>query len=357
MSSPSGGFFRQPFFIRLFHWEYWPFSVVYVPIYFIWVGLCAIARSFFFFNAANPRIENGGFLNESKKDIAALVPESLQPKTIFCNPGVSPEIVWQQLEKKGMRFPMIGKPDVGGRGRGIEKLADRDALERYISRLTMPFHIQEFIDYPLETGIFYHRFPLHAKGNISGIVHKEFLVVEGDGRSTVRDLLKKNTRGILQLEALADEQPGLLDFIPAMHEQQVISPYGNHARGAKFLDDSARISPALIDSIDAICKQIPAFYFGRLDIRYASWEQLERGEALCIIEVNGAGSEPTHMYDPRHSLFFAWKEIIRHWIILWKISRQNHARGFRYLSLSEGIAMFRKNKAWSKLLDAKFSNP
>jgi len=36
-----------------------------------------------------------------------------------------------------------------------------------------------------------------------------------------------------------------------------------------------------------------------------------------------AGSEPTHIYDPRHCLFFAWKEIIRHWRLLYRVSMAN----------------------------------
>ncbi len=103
--------------------------------------------------------------------------------------------------------------------------------------------------------------------------------------------------------------------------------------------------------LNAICGQIPEFYFGRLDIRYRSLELLEAGKDFSIIEVNGAGSEPTHMYDPRHSLFFAWKEIVRHWIILFKISRANRRRGYPYLSFSEGLRMFREDRQHSKQLD------
>jgi hypothetical protein len=108
----------------------------------------------------------------------------------------------------------------------------------------------------------------------------------------------------------------------------------------------------LTSTIDGICKQIPGFYFGRLDIRFESWEALKEGRNFSIIEVNGAGAEPTHIYDPRHSLFFAWKEIIRHWIILNRISRMNHKKGHPYLSLREGIAMFREDKEWSQKLAA-----
>ena len=70
------------------------------------------------------------------------------------------------------------------------------------------------------------------------------------------------------------------------------------------------------------------------------------------MEVNGAGSEPTHIYDPAHSIFFAWKEIIRHWVILFRISVANHRLGHSYLSFSEGLHMFRKDKSDSKMLAA-----
>ena len=104
--------------------------------------------------------------------------------------------------------------------------------------------------------------------------------------------------------------------------------------------------------MDRICFQIPEFYFGRLDIRYESRELLEQGKLFSVLEVNGAGSEPTHIYDPRHSLFFAWKEIIRHWVILFKISRANHRLGHRYLTVTEGVSMFRKDKSDSKKLSS-----
>jgi hypothetical protein len=103
-------------------------------------------------------------------------------------------------------------------------------------------------------------------------------------------------------------------------------------------------------AIDGICREIPDFYFGRLDIKYQSRELLEEKKSFCIVEVNGAGSEPTHIYDPRHSLFFAWKEIIRHLDYLYRISRENHRRGHPYLSMGEGLNMFKKDRADSALL-------
>jgi len=341
---------HRPFFIRLFNWEYWSFNTIYIPIYIIWIGLCVRARSFFFFAAANPEIKNGGFLNESKKEIVSLIPREIHPKTIFFSVPSNVDIVLDDLKKNEFRFPLIGKPDIGGRGRGIKALRNESDLRDYLKSTYMDFHIQEFVSYKNEVGIFYYRYPDSPRGKISGIVGKEFLKVTGDGITSVKNLLLKSKRAILQLKKLEQTNAELLQEVPEQGEERVIVPYGNHARGAKFLDHSNLVTERLTETIDRICRQIPSFYFGRLDIRFNTWDELERGLNFSIIEVNGAGSEPTHIYDPKHSIFFAWKEIIRHWIILWRISRMNHKRGFRYLSLKEGIQMFKEDKINSEKL-------
>lgn len=343
---------HRPFFIRLFNWEYWSFNTIYIPIYIIWIGLCIRARSFFFFAAANPKIKNGGFLNESKKDIFPLIPPDIHPKTVFFSVPSNPEIVLADLKRNSLQFPLIGKPDIGGRGRGIKALRDEQDLNEYVKIAYLDFHIQEFVPYKNEVGIFYYRYPGEAHGKISGIVGKEFLKVVGDGASDIRTLMSENKRAILQIKNLEETNPALLRTVLAAGEERIIVPYGNHARGAKFLDHSRLANEKITATIDKICQTIPEFYFGRLDIRFNTWEGLENGLQFSIIEVNGAGSEPTHIYDPRHSIFFAWKEITRHWIILWRISRLNHKRGVPYLSIKEGIRMFREDKINSEKLAA-----
>jgi hypothetical protein len=341
---------KRPFWIRLSRWEYWSFHTIYLPLYPIFIFFCFRARSFFFFSAANPSIQNGGYLGESKKDLFRLLPPHLQPATLFFPLGSDPLMVLEQVLEAGFRFPLMGKPDIGGRGRGVKKLNDAAGVLSYVLEAGMDFHIQEFISYGHETGIFYYRYPHETRGNISGIVQKEFLSVQGDGKNTVRELLGKNTRAILQLPVLEKTEPQMLKRVIPLGETCIVSPYGNHARGALFLDDSDSVNPALVNRVNEICSLIPSFHYGRLDIRYDSRELLEQGERFVVIEVNGAGSEPTHIYDPRHSLFFAWKEIVRHWRILYAISRANHRLGHRYLSLAEGVAMYRKNISDSKIL-------
>lgn len=343
--------FQRPFFIRLAHWEFWPFHLVYGPIYLYWVWLCIRCRSFFFFNAANPSIQNGGFLMESKKDIYDLMPPEYYGATILCKAGSSPEQVSARLQQNKLHFPLIAKPDIGMQGKAVQKLEDASALKRYVLSSRVDFLIQEFISYENEVGIFYYRYPSEPRGHISGIVKKEFPAVYGDGVSTIETLLLQEKRYILQLCALRKTHGPLLKSIPARGEKCLLTPYGNHARGAKFIDVSHLVDDQLTDTIDAVCGRIDGFYFGRLDIRYADWDQLRRGVNFSIIEVNGAGSEPTHIYDPAHSIFFAWREIIRHWNILWEISRQNHLqKKAAYLQFQQGIRLFYENKEYVKLI-------
>src|SRR5215470_4061062 len=117
---------HQPFFIRLFHWEYWPLHVVYGPLCFYWLWLCLKARSFFFFNASNPSITNGGFLMESKKQIYDLLPWQYYPNTILFKTGTPFEKIISELEGKNFRYPLVAKPDIGMKGLLVKKL-DREA--------------------------------------------------------------------------------------------------------------------------------------------------------------------------------------------------------------------------------------
>jgi hypothetical protein len=337
--------------IRLLHWEFWPFLAVYAWVFPYWGWLALRCRSFFFFNAVNPSIENGGLLNESKKDIHAILPEGLYPPTVHFPAFTAPETVASTMRTAGFNYPLIGKPDIGGKGRGIRKLHDETELADYARRAVMDFHIQEFVPFELEVGIFYHRLPGQSRGKVTGIVRKEFLQVKGDGLNSIRSLMREDKRGIMYLDKVERSIGDALDRIPGKDEVVVVSPVGNHARGALFLDETRLADERLELQMDRIADRIPGFHFGRLDIRYRDWEAFKRGEDYVMIEVNGAGAEPTHMYDPAHGILFAWREIIRHWRIMGRIARMNHHNGVPYLTFRQGIAVFRLERSISSALE------
>jgi hypothetical protein len=322
-----------------------------MPVYFYWLLLGIRNKSFFFFNASNPSIKNGGFLMESKKEIYDLLPPAFYPRTLLFTKKDSAAKILAQIKQNNFCYPLIGKPDIGMQGLAVKKLEHERDVTAYASSCKINFLIQEFISLENEVGIFYYRYPGEAKGHISGIVSKEFLSVTGDGVASIEALLQRDPRFILQIPFLKKNSGSLLQQVLARGEIKLLVPYGNHARGAKFIDISDRINEKLETAIDNICRQVNGFYFGRMDLRYNTWEELEQGKNISIIELNGAGSEPTHMYDPRHSIFYAWKEIIRHLDIMAKISRINHQqKQMPYMPFTEGIKMFKENSRYVKLI-------
>ena len=93
-------------FHKLTHWEYWPYQIVYLPIYFQYLYYVLRTRSFFYFNASNPSIRNGGFLMESKKEIYDLIPLQYYPKTILVGPNENLEAIIQRINSENIQFPL-----------------------------------------------------------------------------------------------------------------------------------------------------------------------------------------------------------------------------------------------------------
>ncbi|SHG29059.1 hypothetical protein SAMN05444396_107137 [Flavobacterium segetis] len=278
---------------------------------------------------------------ESKKEIYDLIPQQYYPKTELIKEGTSLEEVLETISKTKINYPLIVKPDIGLRGLGVKKIISAIDLKEYVAKANFDYVVQDLIPYENEVGIFYVRYPHEKRGIITGLVSKEFLIITGNGFSTVEELIKENPRYELQLKALKKEYgKKMLEIIPKEEKLNLV-PYGNHARGAKFIDGSHWINPKLSKTINEMCLQIPGFYFGRLDIMYNTIEELENGLNFAIVELNGAGSEPTHIYDPRHSLFFAWKELARHITYMYEISTANHKNGFPYLNHKDGMKEYR----------------
>jgi len=278
---------------------------------------------------------------ESKKNIYDLLPKKYYPKTILIKENTDLNTIVNLVVEKGIYFPLIAKPDIGLRGSGVKKIKTASQLKNYAEKANFDFLLQDLIPFKKEVGIFYVRHPHQKKGKITGIVSKEFLIVTGDGISTIEKLIHQTPRFKIQLDVLKEEYGDLLQIILEKGQTANLVPFGNLARGAKFLDGSDLITPKLTEMINTIATQIPEFCFGRFDIMYNSFEELERGENFLIVELNGAASEPTHIYDPKHSLWFAWKELARHIRYLYEISVANHKMGVPYLDYKVGLREYK----------------
>jgi hypothetical protein len=197
---------------------------------------------------------------------------------------------------------------------------------------------------PHEFGVFYVRYPSEAQGRVVSIVGKEMLSVTGDGRRTLEQLILSKDRARLQWDTLkVTYRQRLGEVLPRGQRLELVS-IGNHCLGTKFLNANHLITDRLNQSFDRLSKQIEGFYFGRFDLRAASLDDLEQGKVM-VLELNGCGAEPAHIYQPGYSLWGAWRVLFRHWSDIYRVSRENHQRGTPYIFLREARSIYRHFKA------------
>jgi hypothetical protein len=321
---------RWPLFlIKFFNYEYWTWWAFYLPMLPYWAWLALKTRSLAYFTAANPCMDWGGFFGESKSDILRKIPAEYVPKTLFFSGTEPAEAVGKALHAASLPYPVVVKPDVGERGTKVEKVTNAAELAVQIRAIGGPFIAQEFVQEPLEFGILYSRLPGEARGQVTSVTRKGFLTVTGDGRSTVEKLMRQSTRARFQLNAMRQRLgEGIHEILPP-NKTRLLEPIGNHCRGTMFIDDNHLISENLNAVFDRIAAPIEGFHFGRFDLKVRSVEDLLVGRTIRILELNGASSEPGHIYDPRHSLREAYRDLARHWDILAEICLRQKSRGVR----------------------------
>lgn len=282
-------------------------------------------------------------MGESKYEVLQLVPDSLKPKTILIKLPASVTQVTEAMSEAGLSLPLIFKPDLGERGWMVRRIKTEQDIERYLNEIKIDFIVQELVDLPLEFGVYYIRFPSQQVGFVNSITGKEFLSVTGNGQKMLRELILEKDRAKIQWDTLrlvyADR---LSEIIPAGQKIELVS-IGNHCLGTTFLNFNHLINDKLQTSFDTISKQINGFYFGRYDLRCASLHDLEHGN-VKIMELNGCGAEPAHIYHPGSSLLKAIGVLITHWRSLYRVSKENHERGVPYLSLQEGKQIYKRVK-------------
>jgi hypothetical protein len=342
-------FTQQEWFIRLVNKEYWNASIYTVPIVFYSTYLAARARSPLFFTAANPAIPTGGMVGESKADISNWIPPPYRPKNALIRQSDSMTDMHILIEKAGMQFPLILKPVIGCRGLMVEKVATLAEVYRHILRFPTDFLIEEFIDYPVEAAVLYWKNPETGKSGIQSIAGKAFLSVVGDGEQSVQRLLMRESRGILQIERLEKEKPTLLKYVPQSGEKIVVEPIGNHCRGTKFLNYNHLITPEMVAAYDKIQADLPGCYVFRLDVKTPSVSDLQAGRNIKILEINGVGSDPAHIYDPATPFFEIWAAYIRLWKKIFEVSTALHRSGVPYMKLKEYKDYSKKQKEMEEL--------
>ncbi|MDW7691711.1 hypothetical protein R9C00_16805 [Flammeovirgaceae bacterium SG7u.111] len=324
------------YLVRKLNFEYWPFWFFYIPLY-IYAPIFALrSRSFTYFTAANPGMRFGGVMGESKASVLERINEGYLPKSTFISLGTPFQQVLKAIAHAQISYPFIAKPNVGERGRGVEKIENENAFKKYLVQNTEDdLIIQEFVDYELELGILYHRMPDEAEGHITSVVIKDFLTIEGDGKSKISELVEAHVRAYNRADYFKEKLGNKWNEVLGKGAKLKLEPIGNHCRGTTFLNGNYLISKKLEKVFDKISTQITGYNYGRFDLKVKSLDDLYRGKNIKILELNGVSSEPAHIYDPSMNLITAYRDLFQHAKIIWKVGKRNHELGVEYESLPE----------------------
>lgn len=329
---------------KLLNWELWPFSLRYAGIAPFWAWYCLRSRTPWFFSASNPSLTFGGFDGEGKREMYEQLPKNAYPKTIYIQPGITPDELLRQVCQQGFTYPFCVKPDVGLKGLLFRKIDTEKELLYYHGQMDIPYLVQELVLFPLEVSVFYYRYPNQQKGVITGFLQKELMDVIGDGRSTLLQLIQVHPNARHRMEEMRSKHSENLGMILPAGERYLLTYAANLNRGARFISLASEIDERLLRVFDALSHHT-SFYYGRFDIKCSSVADLKEGKNFLILEFNGAGAEPNHVYQQGFSLLQAYKIILKHWKVLFRISRYNHRHGFPYWPFMKG---YRFMKAASK---------
>ena len=281
-----------------------------------------------------------------------LLPVHLCPAYFNVKPSEDFSSVLKELGEHQINFPLIVKPEVGGQGILFRKINTKAQLKNYHEQVPVEYFIQEFIAYPIEVSLFYYRYPNEPKGVITGFLQKEPMQVTGDGIHSLEELILMNSKSGKRIGELRMQHEHSFHSILPAGEKYMLSYAANHNRGAHFIDLKNEIDENILAILDDISHSVDDFFYGRYDIMCSSIQDLKQGRNFVILEYNGCGAEPNHFYDTGYTLTNAWKEILKHWKILYGISRYNYKAGVKYWPVLKGIRFRIETKKYYKKIKA-----
>jgi hypothetical protein len=282
-----------------------------------------------------------------------LFPPEYIPKTFLITRGTPFSSLYRVVTEE-LSFPVAVKPDAGRMGLMFRRVNTIEELRNYHGIMKADYIIQEFVTYPIEVSVFCYRLPQSARGRITGFVLKEPLAVVGDGQSTLRSLILQSDRARHRKSELFSRHAADLDTILPRGDRFILSQAFNLSRGAHLIDISHEKDADLLALFDSLSRRT-GLCFGRYDIKCASIDDLKAGRNFSILEFNGSGAEPHHVYCEGRSLISALRILADHWNVLCSISIANQLAGVEIWGFRDGLSHFiqaEKHIARLRRLDA-----
>jgi membrane protein DedA with SNARE-associated domain len=322
--------------VRLTRWEFWPGWAFYAPVA-LWILWLSIRhRSLMVVALCNPGIRLSGIAMESKSGILSALGND--------NPHASMIAAWTALDQgrpderllalkafiqsEGLSYPIVLKPDVGERGQGVAIIRDESAALQYLTECEGLVIAQRYV-VGLEFGVFYHRKPGTAHGEIISLAQKHPFSLHGDGQRTLEELILADPRAVATAAYFLKKFAHERTRVPAQGEELPLAEIGTHCRGAIFTDARHHLTEALQRAVDELTTPFDGFHHGRYDLRVPTIEDLKAGRGLQVLELNGMTAEPVHIYQPGYPLWKAWFDVCKAWSAAYAAGAAIQHRGVR----------------------------
>jgi hypothetical protein len=182
-----------------------PPALFYVPLVANWLLLGLRYRSPTLPSVCNPAIPTGGMWEESKSDcLNQVAPDERRwlAEHVVLNRTASAahdtERALQLINAAGIAFPLIAKPDIGWHGHGVRRIDHAMQLRAYVARYPegQSLILQCFVPHAGEAALLYARVPGAPRGGVISLALRYFPHVVGDGRTTIRDLIRNDPRAL-----------------------------------------------------------------------------------------------------------------------------------------------------------------
>lgn len=337
--------------------EFWPAWAMYTPVVFQWFILSIKYRSIALPLIANPGIHLSGMVGESKADILNLATtESAKSICGFVSftrqeKATAEEDAQELLNKylaNGLTLPAVVKPNLGCRGFGVRLIDTEEQLIDYLKLFPVGagFVLQEKSIYQAEAGVFYIRYPGQKKGKVISLTLKYTPWVVGDGKSTLKELILADNRAGKLAHIYLDRHADNLETVLKDGEEYRLAFAGSHTFGSIFKNGNKYITDELTQSLDEFFDGVPGYNFGRLDVKFKDIDSFMKGENYQVLEMNGASSEATHIWDSRTTLKEAMTTLLYQYKVLFEIGNLERKAGHKVPSLLSLYRAWKEEKRW-----------
>jgi hypothetical protein len=307
-------------------WEQLPWQIQFLPSVIKYIHVVGDM------NTINPDISGlSGMVGASKAHLNTKVNPIFRPKDALFHSGVTVEQMQRRIIEKKILFPIFIKPVKGERAAGVEFLRDKEALSHVI--------IDRKRSYIIEEAIMTHaEFCINVQRNLESNMFSVFSITEriipkvtGDGLSSIRQLIPGLDLTDLQKQKIENAlDSSFLNKVLERNISENVVRTASISYGTEYvkLNLNPNQKKLLEHQINQMLLPADGFNIGRFDIKANNLQALLVGDCK-VVELNGIGGMPTHVYETHLSIEQKQNILDEYFELLQIFSRQQVSRGFK----------------------------